>query len=121
MPAVLHGPADLAAPRTPRLVDEPGVQLGLAHVALILVTMAADLAHAPQLLTLVLVGTVALVGGRVLPLSGALCLGLSAWAFWNGFVENRLGQLTLAPHDLALLALPVAMALAGVSWARRPR
>jgi hypothetical protein len=110
-----------AARPLPRLVDEPGVQLGLAHVGLVCITLAADAVRAPQLLALALLAVTASVGSRHVPTNGALCLGLSAWAFWNGFVENRWGQLTLAPHDLALLVVPVAMAWGGMLSARRLR
>jgi hypothetical protein len=105
------------------MLDEPGLRLGIAEGALVVAVGTTSLAALPVDVALLPAAAVVLLAARALPLGGACCLALSAWAFVTGFVENSLGQLTLAPADLARLAvllltgLVPAAARQGRHWA----
>jgi hypothetical protein len=122
MSIVLNRPARaLAGRRLPRMVDEPGVRLGLAYTAIVLATLLCGALHLSPDIAIALLTLAAVGCARALPVSWAMLSGLSAWAFWNGFVENRMGQLTLAPHDLVLMGVVVLAALVGSLSSRKPR
>jgi peptidoglycan/LPS O-acetylase OafA/YrhL len=90
----------MASETRPRMVDEPGVLFGIATgtvVATELLAGACALPPAPTALALVIVA--GLFGARLRALL-ATALGVIAWAFYTGFTQNRLGQLTLATGDL---------------------
>jgi hypothetical protein len=122
MSIVLNRPARAdAGRRLPRMVDEPGVRLGLAYVAIVLATLLCGVLHLSPGIAIALLVLAAVGCARTLPVSWAMLSGLSAWAFWNGFIENRTGQLTLAAHDVALMAVAVLAALVGSLSSRRSR
>ena len=85
------------------------VRFGLAQCAMVTVLLASAAVHLDALPTLVAVCLVTFAAALVLPLPWAAVLGLVAWAFFTGFVTNRLGVLTFAEPDLARLALLVAV------------
>lgn len=114
LPRDLHGDPRPAPTSVPRLLDEAGVRLGLAHAGLVLATLASCALDLPGTASLVLLGLVALTAGLWLPGTWALGTGVSAWALWTGFCENGLGQLTLSGGDLRHLALLPLLALVGV-------
>ena len=96
---------------------EPGVRFGIANGLLVVVFLAASLAqltsHEIAWLAVLTAG-LAGVGLRWL-VAGSL--GVIAWAWFTGFVENAYGELTFAAADvrrLVLFALAAA-ALAAVS------
>jgi hypothetical protein len=89
----------------PTLLDEPGIRFGLGEAGLVLVALVAAAVHLPLLAALVLLGLSAVVGGWWVSLGWAAGLGASAWAFYTGFLENRLGELTLAGTDLRRLGV----------------
>jgi hypothetical protein len=103
----------------PRLVDEQGIRFGIAEGALVLAVLTAAALHLPLPAALVLVGLAAFGGGYCTSLGWALLLGVSAWAWFTGFLENQLGQLTLASQDLDRLVALALLAVAGsVTWRR---
>jgi hypothetical protein len=97
----------------PRLADLDGVRLGVAHVVLALALLSATAIALPGRADLALVALMAVVGGFELPLGFAALFGFSCWACYTGFIENRLGQLTLLAPDLQRLAALVVVAVAG--------
>ncbi|RNL62003.1 hypothetical protein EFK50_09245 [Nocardioides marmoriginsengisoli] len=90
--------------RPESLVDDPGIWFGIATGLVIVTFLIAGLSGFGA------VGTgaaVLLVGGLAavrLPGLIALALGIVVWAFYTGFTENSLGQLTFAAGDLVRLA-----------------
>jgi hypothetical protein len=104
----------------PQVVDEPGVWFGIATgciITALLVTAAAGLGTTGTACTAVLV--TGLVASRLRgPVVAAL--GVIAWAFFTGFDENRLGQLTFKDPDLARLAV-FAVATVVIAGAVRTR
>ena len=85
-----------------------------------LAALSAAALHLSFAAALVLLALAAFAGGYSTSLGWALLVGLSAWAYFTGFLENSLGQLTLAPHDLDRLAAMALVALAGsLLWRRR--
>jgi hypothetical protein len=85
------------------------VRFGLAQCAIIAVLVASAAVRLGEHPTLVVVCLVTSAAALVLPVRWAALLGLVAWAFFTGFVTNRLGQLTFRSPDLARLALLVAV------------
>lgn len=114
LPRDLPGDPRPAPTSVPRMLDEAGVRLGLAHAGLVLATLASCSLHLPATASLALLGLVALTAGLWLPGPWALGTGVSAWALWTGFCENGLGQLTLSGGDLRHLALLPLLAAVGV-------
>jgi hypothetical protein len=101
----------------PRLVDEQGIRFGLAEGALVLAALVAAALHLPLAAALVLLALAAFGGGYATSLGWAVVVGLSAWAYFTGFLENTLGQLTLAPHDLTrLVALALVAVVGSLVW-----
>lgn len=87
------------------LVDDPGVWFGISIVLVVVTVLGAGLT---QLGTGTTAAAVVVVGGLSaarLPGLVALGLGTVAWAFYTGFTENSLGQLTFTEGDLARLAV----------------
>src|ERR1700760_2588170 len=77
MPAVLSDPATRPLRRSPRLVDESGVRLGLAHAALLVLVAVVVAAHVPPAVSLVLVAALSLAAAaRGRPAPGAVLVGL---------------------------------------------
>lgn len=100
---------------TPRMTDDPGVRFGIANGLLVTTFIAASVARLDHTMTAMTVVLAAALLGAGLSLTMATSLGVIAWAWYTGFVENRLGQLTFAGEDcqrLVLFTLPaVAVAL----------
>jgi hypothetical protein len=116
----LTTPVRRARRSRPRLVDEHGIRFGLAEGVLVLAALSAAALHLSLAAALVLLGLAAFAGGYSTSLGWALLVGLSAWAYFTGFLENSLGQLTLAPHDLDRLVVMALLAVAGsLLWRRR--
>jgi hypothetical protein len=103
------------------MTDEPGVQLGIAEVALVAVLLVGGLLRLEHQITLVVVLVTLAYGGSRLGPSWAAGLGLSAWAMFTGFAENTLGTLTFAQGDVIRLALMVAGCAAVAHVVRRER
>lgn len=114
-------PALPASPGAPRMRDEAGVRFALLHVALVVATLLTGGLTGPAsgAVRLAVLGTVVLAAAFVLPVGPSLAVALSAWALWDGFVAHGLGQLVLAPGDLARLGL--LLGVAGAAGLLRPR
>jgi FtsH-binding integral membrane protein len=87
-----------------RLTSEPGVRFGIANGAVVTVFLAASVARLrPEEIAWLAVLTAGLtaVGLRW---AVSASLGLIAWAWYTGFVENTYGQLTFATDDVRRLA-----------------
>ncbi|MCW2754752.1 MAG: hypothetical protein JWQ32_2163 [Marmoricola sp.] len=101
------------------MVDEPGVLFGIATGTVVATALVAGaFALSPLAIALALVFVAGLFGAR-LRIMLAAALGLVAWAFYTGFIENRLGQLTLATGDLTRSGTFVLGALAVALMMRR--
>ena len=92
------------------MTDQPGVRLGISGGVLFVATGAVVAVHLPHgyAAAALLILTVSCC--LVLPRAAAVFLGASGWAMSTGFVENGLGELTFAGHDLLRLGLYVAAA-----------
>ena len=98
----------------PRLVDEPGIRFGMGQGALVMTALTVAVLHLPTASALMALAVAAFVSASFTPAGWAVLLGLSAWAFYTGFLENRLGQLTLAGGDLGRLVALVLVAVSAV-------
>ncbi len=88
-----------------RMTDEAGVRFGIATGAQIAVLLVAGIFGLGPVGTAVLLVVVAAIVGRSLQPVVVLALGVVAWAFFTGFVENAYGLLTFAAGDLLRLVL----------------
>ena len=97
------------------------VRFGLAQCALLAVLLASAAVRLSSVPTLVAVCLVTCAAALVLPLTWAAALATVAWAFFTGFVVNRLGELTFSSTDLQHLVLLVAAGSAAhwVLWERQ--
>lgn len=86
------------------MTDESGVRFGIATGIVVVTVLIATLAGIGEIDSAILVLAVGGVVAVSLRPWLAPLVGLVAWAFWTGFVENAFGQLTLAGPDLARLA-----------------
>jgi hypothetical protein len=99
------------------MLAEPGVRFGLATGAIVLALLAGSVGRLDATTQIAVAVVVASLSGAGLSAWRNLALGAVAWAFVTGFVENRYGQLTVAPQDLlrlvafALLVPALAMAV----------
>ena len=96
------------------MTAEPGVRFGIANALLVTTFLVtAVLRLDPTATAWAAVITAGLLGIALSPATTAW-LGVVAWAWFSGFVENHLGDLTFAGDDalrLAIFALsPVALA-----------
>ncbi|MCX6394980.1 MAG: hypothetical protein NTV23_00660 [Propionibacteriales bacterium] len=96
------------------LLDDPAIWFGIATALVILTLFIAGLAGAGTVTTAAAVLIVGGVSAARLPGLIALALGVVAWAFFTGFIENTFGQLTFADGDLARLGT-FAIATAGIA------
>ncbi|HVK28757.1 MAG TPA: hypothetical protein VM575_10465 [Nocardioides sp.] len=101
-----------ARPAEPRLVDEPSVRLGLAGFALFAAAGVVAALTPPALPAVTALLTIAAALAATLPRAQACLLGISGWAFAEGFALNEYGELHVGPADLALLGLSVLACLA---------
>ena len=92
------------------MTDQPGIRIGIAHGALVVVLLAESATRLPVVPSLVLAAVVAgaCVAGAGAP--AAWWLGLSAWAFVTGFVVHSYGRLSVAGPDLVRLVACLALA-----------
>jgi hypothetical protein len=96
------------------MTAEPGVRFGSANGLLVTTFLvAAVLRVDPTTTAWVAVITAGLLGSAM-SLTMTAWLGVVAWAWFTGFVENRFGELTFAGDDVLRLAIfaltPVALA-----------
>jgi hypothetical protein len=112
MTTLLPPPQVVSRP-APRLVDEPGVRFGIAHGGVLLAAFAAAALSLDPAWALGLLGLTAFAAGFALSPTWASGLGISAWAFYTGFLENDLGQLTLSAADLLHLGALVCLGAIG--------
>jgi hypothetical protein len=103
------------------MTDQPGVRLGIAGGVLFVATGAAVALHLPHGYAAAALLILTLLCCPVLPRAGAVFLGISGWAMTTGFVENDLGQLTFASHDLLRLRVYVGATALGAGRARAPQ
>lgn len=96
----------------PRLVDEPSVRLGLAGFALFAAAGVVAALAPPVLPAGAALLAIAAALSITLPRAQACLLGVSGWAFAEGFVLHQYGELRVGPGDLALLGLAVLACLA---------
>ena len=91
--------------RTARMTSEPGVHFGLANGLLVTTFVVASVAALdPTETACAVVLAAGLLGaGQARPVPAVL--GVIAWAWFTGFVENRFGELTFAGEDLVRLAV----------------
>jgi len=106
---------------TERVTGLSSVRFGLAQCALVAVLLASAAVRLDSVPTLAAVCLVTCAAALVLPLTWAAALATVAWAFFTGFVVNRLGELTFAATDLQRLVLLVAVGSAAhwAVWERR--
>lgn len=96
----------------PRLADEPSVRLGLAGFALFAATGAVSALAPPAFPAVTALLAIAAALSVALPRAQACLLGVTGWAFAEGFALHEYGELHVAPADLALLGLSVLACLA---------
>lgn len=99
-------------PAEPRLVDEPSVRLGLGGFALFAAAGLVASTAPPAVPATVALVALAAAWSLTLPRAEACLLGLTGWAFAEGFALHQYGELHLAPGDLALLGAAVLACLA---------
>lgn len=87
----------------PRMVDDSGIWFGIATGLEVITFFIAGLAGLDAIATAAAVVIVAGLAAARLPWLVAVALGVIAWAFFTGFVENTFGQLTFAAGDLVRL------------------
>jgi hypothetical protein len=109
---LLHHAAAPARPAGPRIIEEPAVRFGLGGFALFLAAGLVTVLDLPAALGTVVVLGVTAAAALSLPRGLACGTGIAGWAFAEGFAIHAYGALTLAPHDLGLLAGFVVVALA---------
>lgn len=93
------------------MTDQPGVRLGICGGLLFIATGAAVALHLPHGYAAAALLILTLACCLVLPRPAAALLGTSGWAMSTGFVQNSLGELTFAGHDLLRLSLYVGAAV----------
>jgi hypothetical protein len=100
------------------LLGEPGIRFGIANAALILAVATCAWLGVGTSWALLLLAAVVIVtaSGTTFAVGGAI--GLVAWAFQTGFLENTYGLLTFNAADLThlcLLTVVGAMTASGVT------
>ena len=99
---------------TPPMTAEPGVRFGIANGLLVTTFVVASAVRLDLEATAWAAVLAAGVLGAALSPTMTASLGVIAWAWFTGFVENRFGELTFASHDVLRLA---AFALAPLALA----
>ena len=94
---------------TPHVLDESEVRLGVAGGLLVVVLCAVCWTGTPDRdgILLTVTGLLSLTVTRW----GGVLLGVTCWGLLTGFVTNRYGRLTFAPHDLVLLGVAVGVSV----------
>jgi vacuolar-type H+-ATPase subunit I/STV1 len=96
------------------LVDDPGIWFAIATGLLVVTFLLTGLVDVGPTGTAIAAIVVAGVAGSRLTSLVAAALGLIGWAFYTGFTENTLGQLTFSGADLLRLGA-FALATAGIA------
>ena len=94
------------------MTAEPGVRFGIANALLVVVLIAAWAARLDTAETAWAAVLAAGLLGAGLSRPMSAWLGVIAWAFYTGFVENRFGELTLAGDDVRRLVVFTVAAFA---------
>ena len=119
MTTVTTSPRTTSVRPVSRMTAEPGVRFGIANGLLIAALLTASVARldapAMEVVAVAAAGVVA-VGLSTTMTAG---LGVIAWAWFTGFVENDFGRLTLAHDDLRRLAVFVLVTPVVAAVARR--
>ena len=97
------------------MVAEPGVRFGIAHGLLVAALLVAGGLGLGVALTFTLTVVTAVVAGLGLGPAWRAGIGVSAWALFTGFAENRFGLLTFTDPDLVRLAV-LLVSTTAVSW-----
>jgi hypothetical protein len=96
------------------MTAEPGVRFGIANAWLVTTFLVTAVLRLDPTATAWAAVITAGLSGIALPLATTAWLGVVAWAWFTGFVENRFGELTFAGDDVLRLAIfaltPVALA-----------
>lgn len=104
---------------TGRLLEESSLRVGLAGCGLFVLTgLLAAVRPADVVGVVLMLGTAALMARGLTP-TGAAGIGIAAWAFCEGFVLHREGELHVAPADLWLLVVSVAVCVAPAALGAR--
>lgn len=103
------------------MTAQPGVRFAIANGALIATVLVASLGRLGSAETAWAAVLAAGLLGAGLPLSMTAGLGVIAWAWFTGFVENRFGELTFAGDDLQRLAIFTLAAAALAAFTHRLR
>jgi hypothetical protein len=107
------------------MVDDPGIWFGVAIALVICAYLVAGALRLDPVETASAAIVVAGLAATRLPSLVTVALGVVAWAFFTGFIENAFGQLTFAGHDLEHLAVfagaTAVVGLAGRSLMERSR
>lgn len=87
------------------LLGEPGIRFGIANAAIVLAVATCAWLDVGTSSALLLLAAVVIVtaSGTSFAVGGAI--GLVAWAFQTGFLENTYGLLTFYAEDLTHLCL----------------
>ena len=87
------------------LLGEPGIRFGIANAAIVLAVATCAWLDVGTSWALLLLAAVVIVtaSGTSFAVGGAI--GLVAWAFQTGFLENTYGLLTFYAEDLTHLCL----------------
>ena len=101
------------------MTAEPGVRFGIANGLLVTTFFAAPLVRLDSTETACAAVVAAGLLGVGLSLSMTAWLGVIAWAWFTGFVENRFGELTFASDDRQHLVVFALATIAIAVFARR--
>jgi hypothetical protein len=101
------------------MTTEPGVRFGIANGLLVTTFLAASVVRLGMTGTAWVALLAAGLLGVGLSLSMTASLGVIAWAWFTGFVENRFGQLTFAGEDVQRLVVFTVSAVALSVFTRR--
>jgi len=87
------------------LLGEPGIRFGIANAAIVLAVGICVSLDIEASWSLLLLSAVVIVTASGTPFVVGGAIGLVAWAFQTGFLENTYGLLTFSGDDLAHLCL----------------
>jgi hypothetical protein len=103
------------------LLGEPGIRFGIANAAIVLAVANCAWLDVSSSWALLLLAAVVIVTAHATSFAVGGAIGLVAWAFQTGFLENAYGQLTFYADDLAhLCLLTVVGAITAAGGRARP-